>query len=253
MILCVINTIIATIISFKFVEVENESEESKIKFRDIKIQFIDILYSNRSKAIFIFSFLFAGIVASSQKLYNSILIDLKMPEEYITIILSIATIFTGVGAKYSYSIQNRAKNKTLTIFTVVYIISTLFIGLIGITNNLNLFTLSLYMMFLVIMCYIQGSYRVALKKYILNFTNHQVRTKVTSLYYLFEYSGKAVIVFACGIILKYVNNSITMILFSLISGVLCYMCLMFMKGRVGLKPEEYDSNEIYGYKVKKEA
>jgi len=252
MVLCVINTIIATVISFKFTKVENESEESKLTFRDVTSQFIDILYSNRSKAIFLFAFLFAGIVGATQKLYNSILIDLKLQEQYITIVLSIATIFTGIGAKYSYTIQNMAKNKTLTIFTVLYMISTLFIGLIGITNNLNLFTLSVYMMFLVIMCFIQGSYRVALKKYILNFTNHNVRTKVTAVYYLFEYSGKAVLVFLCGILLNYMTNSVTTIVFGMLVSICSYLCLNFMKGKIGLKPEEYDSEEIYGYKVKKE-
>ena len=252
MILCVINTIIATVISFKFVEVENESEESKVNFNDIKSQFVEILYSSRSKAIFLFAFLFAGIVAVTQKLYNSILIDLSIPETYITIILSIAMIFTGIGSKYSYEIQDKAKNKTLTIFTIFYMISTMFIGIIGLMNNLNLFTLSLYMILLVIMCFIQGSYRVALKKYILNFTNHNIRTKVTSVYYLFEYLGKAVLVFLCGVLLNYMGNSLATIVFTTISSVFCYLCLRFMKGRIGLKPEEYEKKEIYGYKVKKE-
>ena len=251
MIFCLINTVIAAVISYKFVEVEYETDEPKVTLRDLKSQFIEILYSNRSKAIFMFAFIFAGVVGTTQKLYNSILIDLNLGEEYITIILSIATIFTGIGAKYSYSIQNKAKNKTLTVFTILYMIATLFIGLIGISNHLNVFSLSMYMIFLIIMCFIQGSYRVALKKYILNFTNHNVRTKVTSLYYLFEYCGKAVLVAICGVLLNYMNNSVATLVFGIAMCLLCYLCLNFMKDKVGLKPDEYDSSEIYGYKVKK--
>lgn len=250
MILCFLNTIISTIISFKFVDVENESDEEKVTLRDMKLQFFDILQSKRNKSLFIFAFILAGIVGVSQKMYNSILIDLAIPEQYITIILSLVTIFTGVGAKYSYRIQRKAKNKTLTIFTVVYIISMFFVGLIGYANNLNLFTLSLYMIFLTCMCFIQGSYRVALKKYILNFTNHNVRTKVTTLYYIFEYIGKVVLIFLCGLLLEIFNNSISTILFTIISAFICYLCLKYMKGKLGLEPEQYDKSEIYDYVVK---
>lgn len=251
MILCFLNTVVSTVLSFKFTEVENENDEEKVTMKDITKQFIDILYSKRSKSLFIFAFIFAGIVGASQKLYNSILIDLKLPEQYITIVLSIVTIFTGIGAKYSYKVQNMSKNKTLTLFTIIYIISMFFIGLIGLVNKLNLFTLSTYMLLLTCMCFIQGSYRVALKKYILNFTNHTVRTKVTALYYLFEYIGKVVLIFLCGLLLEVFNNSISTILFTIVVAILCYLCIKYMKGKLGLEPEEYDKSEIYDYVVKK--
>ena len=208
-------------------------------------------FSSDSKSLFIFAFIFAGIVGVSQKMYNTILIDLTIPEQYITIILSLVTIFTGVGAKYSYKVQKLAKNKTLTIFTVIYIISLFFVGLIGYANNLTVYTLSLYMIFLTCMCFIQGSYRVALKKYILNFTNHKIRTKVTAIYYLFEYIGKVVLIFMCGLLLEVFTNSISLIIFTVIIAIICYICVKYMEKNLGLKPEEYDKKEIYNYVVKK--
>lgn len=245
LIFCLINLIVAFVISIKFTDVEEEIVENK----NGRIRTKDILKSNRNKALFLCALVFAGLVAVSTKLYNAILIDLNLKEQYITIVLSIATIFTGVGSKLSNLLQNLLKNKALSILLIIYIISFFTVGIIGISNSLTIYNLSLYILVLIIMCIIQGGYRVAIKKYLFSFTTHFIRDKIISVYYIFEYIGQTIFLFIASFILNYYNNSVTDIIISLVFTIISIFIIIYMNGRVGLRPDEYEPTEINGYKI----
>ena len=59
----------------------------------------NILNSNRLKALYLFAFVFTGIVSVSATLYKAIIIDVGIKDEYSTIIVCIVSIFIGIGAK----------------------------------------------------------------------------------------------------------------------------------------------------------
>lgn len=244
-ILCVTDILISVILSFKFTEIENQDEENNESMKYTVKQLLSIFNLKRSSAILIFTLIFAGIISVGKKMFNSILIDLNLPEQYIAVIVSFVTIFTGVGSKFSYKFERGAKNKTLTIHSYLLIISLFFVGFIGYINKLDMATLSLYMIAVVIMCLVIGSYTVAIKKYVLNFTTHNVREKITSLYYFCKYIGETVFLLINGVILEHFNNSISTMIFSLLAGLICLTCLKYMDGKVGLQPDEYSNKEIY--------
>ena len=251
MILCIFNVVIGLVVACYFVDIKNEDEGKVFSFKDETKQFFEILHLKRSKSILLFTLIFAGIIAVGKKMYNSILIDLQVEEQYIAVILSFVTMFVGLGSKYTYKFENYAKNKTLTIYCIVYIISIIFIGFIGLTNELDLFTLSMYMIFLILICMVTGSYTVAIKKYVFNFTTHEVRTKVTSLYYFFKYFGEVIFLIISGIILENNTNSISTIIFGILAGIVCFICLYYMKDKIGLNAKDYDEKEVYMNENKK--
>ena len=91
---------------------------------------------------------------------------------------------------------------------------------------------------------IQGAYRVAIKKYVLNFTTSKVRTKITSVYYMAENIGSTVMLFIIGIVLNYTTSAVACILFSAVSAVILFIVLFYMKDKLGLKPQDYSPDEI---------
>lgn len=248
-ILCFINVLIALKLSLGFKNIVREEKKESLKLKEMITQFKLIFRSNRSKSIFLFAFVFMGIVAVFGTLYKAILIELNIQTQYITMIICIYTILVGLGAKSVYYIEKQTKNKTLTVFGILYAIGILIVGLCGVINELNLITLSIIIICLCIMGMIQGAYRVAIKKYVLSFTTTEVRTKITSAYYIFENIGVSLMSFAIGIVLNYTSSSRTCLIFACFSFIIIILVSIYMKNKLGLKPEQYDPKEIYNRKI----
>lgn len=248
-IICFFNALVSLKMSFGFKNLVKEEVSESIKLKDMISQFKLIFSSNRSKSIFLFAFVFMGIVTVFGTLYKAILIELNIQTQYITMIICIYTILVGLGAKSVYYIEKQTKNKTLTIFGILYAIGILIVALCGVINELNLTTLSIIIICLGFMGIIQGAYRVAIKKYVLSFTTTEVRTKITSAYYIFENIGAALTSFIIGIILNYTTSSRAGIIFACVSFVIIILVSIYMKGKLGLKPEQYEPKEIYNRKV----
>ena len=248
-ILCVINILIALKMSFGFKNIVNDEGNDSLKLRDIASQMKMIFKSNRSKSIFLFAFVFMGIVTVFGNLYKLILMELDIKTQYITMIVCIFTVLIGVGAKSFYYIEKQTRNRTLTIFGILFVIGMLIIGLCGAINELTITSLSVVIGCLCIMGLIQGAYRVAIKKYVLSFTTTSVRTKITSVYYMFENIGASITSFIIGFLLDFTTASRACIVFSCISFVIILLVLTYMKEKLGLKPEQYAPKEIYNKKI----
>ena len=110
--------------------------------------------------------------------------------------------------------------------------------------ELNLPVTIVIIFLLIIIGFIQGAYRVAIKKYVLNFTTSKVRTKITSVYYMAENIGSTVMLFIIGIVLNYTTSAVACILFSAVSAVILFIVLFYMKDKLGLKPQDYSPDEI---------
>ena len=248
-ILCCINLCVSFFISLKFTNVDNEEKNENYTLKDMINETKSIMVSNRLKALYLFSFVFTGIVAVSSVLYKAIILNVGIKEEYSTIIICIMSLFVGIGAKSLFHVEKITKNKTLKFFSIAYIFAMLMVGIIGITLKVSLFNLSVILIALSLMGFIQGAYRVALKKYTLSFTTHEIRNRITSTYYIFENIGKALFTFLIGILLNYTSNSIACVIFAAVSFVIIIFVLYYMKGKIGLKPEQYAPEDINNIKL----
>lgn len=242
---CFICTLASLVMSFKFKDFKKEDEEEEQigiieTFKGIK----EVVSNKRSKSILLLAFVFWGIVSTINMLYKAIIIDIGIIEQYSTLVVCLVTIFVGFGSRCVYGIEKVTKNKTLTIFSYSLIVCSIIIGIIGIYSKLNMVSVSILLMALAIIGVIQGAYRIAMKKYVLSFTTSKIRIKMTSAYYIVENLGKTLILFISGLILEFTTNSIACLLFSIISLVLLINILKFMKGKLGLRPEQYSPEDI---------
>lgn len=249
MILCCINLLISFIISLYFSNVDKKEDTENYTIKDMLKETKNILNSNRLKALYLFAFVFTGIVSVSTTLYKAIIIDVGIKDEYSTIIVCIVSIFIGIGAKSLFNIEKITKNKTLKFLSIGFILALFIVSIIGKISVLNLFSMATLLVCLSLMGLVQGAYRVALKKYTLSFTTHEIRNRITSTYYIFENIGSALLSFILGILLNYTSNSIACIIFAVSSFIIIIFVLYYMKGRIGLKPEQYEPKDINNVKI----
>lgn len=249
-ILCLIVTIVALVASFKFndVKLDLDTEEKKSIIKSVN-NFFRTLSSSRLKSIYLVAFVFTGIIQVAITLYKSVLIDMGMSPEYITMLVFFYVAFAGIGSKLEFFLEKLTKKKTLTFITITYITSLGIIGLFGLLNIFNLFTLSNIIVFLSIMGFLQGAYKVAIKKYTVSFTTSKIRTRITSIGLMFEYAGTTLISFAAAYLLDYTSNSLACVIVCVIGLLVMLGIIKYMDGRLGLKPEEYKAKDINNVEI----
>lgn len=95
-----------------------------------------------------------------------------------------------------------------------------------------------------------GLYNVLLTKYLSNFTNQQIDTKIFAVNSIITSISSAIYgVFASRLVDEF-NTGISMIIFGIVSLIMIILTLLYIKNKVGLDPKEYSNYELeYEMKV----
>ena len=89
-----------------------------------------------------------------------------------------------------------------------------------------------------------GVYRISMRKYNHSFTIKDMRTKIMSVYLIFENISVTIVLFTAGKLIEIFNNSIACIVLAVAEFIIITIVLKYAQTRLGLKPEEYKSKDI---------
>jgi len=182
-------------------------------------------------------------------LYKAIILDFGISADVLAYIVCAYSIIMGIGTKLGDKIERKLRKKTLITFLTLFTTSFLVIGFIGLTE-INSITIFIFAVCFIIMGIIHGAYRVAIKKYVINFTTTEVRTKITSLYYSAENLGGTILLFISGLLLAVFDVALTTIII-MVGILLLGMIIYYLTNKkIGLKPEDYNPKEINNIDVK---
>ena len=81
-------------------------------------------------------------------------------------------------------------------------------------------------------------------RYMNNFTNRAIRTKLATLESLIYYGTSVIFSLLCSWLLARTTTANTLTIMGAVTTFLLGTLLYFMKGRVGLKPEEYPEEDL---------
>ena len=81
------------------------------------------------------------------------------------------------------------------------------------------------------------------EKYLRNFANEKIDTKIYTVKNLLKSTVSAIIGIFASFLLDRMNTAYCMIILGAVSTILLLLVVMYMKKRVGLKPEEYSEDE----------
>ena len=237
--LSLIITILVTMISTRFIEPQNEKKKHKVQefnqLKEIKDSFKFILKSERLKALILFSAISGGV---------SLLEDFDISAKYLCMIFAILGIISGILAKKQEAFHEKYRNKSLcTLFGMIG--GTILIaGLCGIiAKQYSVLIIGIIITYMIrYSC--QGMYYPLTERYLRNFSNEKIDTKIFTAKNFLKSILSAVIGIMGSFLLDRMNISYCMFIVGFLTILVTILMSQYMKTRVGLKPEEYAKEEL---------
>ena len=241
-------TLLVTIISTGFIDPQNENKKHKIQefnqLKDLKDSFKFILKSERLKALILFSAISGGVISLMATYEVSLLEDFNMPAKYLCMIFAILGIISGIAAKRQESFHERYKNKSLSALLGVIGGTVLGAGICGIiAKQYSVFILFVVVTYMIRYSY-QSMYYPLTERYLRNFSNEKIDTKIFTARNFLKSILSAVIGIIGSFLLERINISYCMLIIGVSTIILTILMSQYMKTRVGLKPQEYAKEEL---------
>lgn len=254
MCICVSILLTAAVVASGFSEIttiENRKKTSKKSWKEVKDYcknldkgFSFIFKSRRLKALMIFGGIMFGMISVMNIYEMGLLEEIKLSSAAVGIIYASMQLVAAISSKVQLFLHEKLKNKTLTFIGLTYSIACLVAGLICLVN-INYGIMIGVVVFTYVIRYIDtGSFQILIKKYITNFTNEEVQSKVYSAYGIVSGLGSTLIGIIGSFIVAVFNLKMSLLIFGIIFTVVMFGVSRYMKTRVGLKPEEYRKKDI---------
>jgi len=163
-------TILATIMSFGFQEIENEelkNEDNKSRntnisiisyIKELKDGFKFVIKSRRLRSLMLYSGIIWGAFCLIST-YRTLLKDIGTQEQLIAIISAIVGIASGIGANGQLYFHKKYRNKSFSIILIITSIMTLIMGFVGITNISFVYMVVIITLANIIIKLLQGIHR----------------------------------------------------------------------------------------------
>lgn len=242
---------IATVLSAGFQEIENPNQIAEKKnisidkyIIDLKNSFKFIIKSNRLRSLLIYSGIMWGTFCLANTYRTSLLEEIEIPATWIAIIAAIIDIASGIGSKKQLKIHKMFKNKSLSVLAFTTAIMILLSGIIGNSNLLPNSIMILVTIFYIILNANKGIFGVLMTRYLSNFTNSNILPKIYSVNSISRNFFRMIIGFLGSYILSITNTANSLILTGIIFTIVVLSLISYMKTRTGLKPEEYQKDDI---------
>lgn len=257
-VLCLIANIISTVLSTRFKNIRMPDEETEKKetstqyFKQLKSAIRFVKKSARIRCLLIFFGLMSALIYNMTSIRSSVLEQIQLPEQYFGIIFAISQIAASLCSRAQNLIHKRFRNTTLTYLGIPLTISCILIGFlsmigIGFTNTF------IIVLFFVMQGAIKGPYNVLIYRYLNNFTNIKIRTKLATVRSIIYNIFTIIISLLGALLLHFTTPSNTILIIGCMSTIVMILLLDYMRGRVGLKPDKYSKEDLkYSQLPKKE-
>jgi len=245
---------IVTILSTCFIEPvkkkRKRERENVEQFKELKESFKFVLTSERIKSLILYGTIVTGLLSILLNYEITMLEELELSATYLGILFAILGMVSSFATKRQEKFHCKFRNKSLTIIGFLVVGSCIFSGITGIFAKEYKISI-IFIVLLYIIRYIgSGIYEPLIEKYLSNFTNEEIDTKIYTANNFFSSIASAMIGILAAFLLERMEIAYCMIAIGTIFFFLMLLISQFMKSRVGLKPEEYAKEEIKYDKIK---
>ena len=251
MICTLVILIIATLISTQFIE-PNKKAKVNLKetidmeeIKDIKSGFKFVLKSERLKALILSAAFISTLLTILDNYEVNLLENIKLSSIIIGCAGAMNSLISAIASKRENKFNNIFKNKSLTVLSLGLSISAIIAGICGVLKLKEniigiLIILSSY---IVILGFVYGMYYTIIDRYLMNFANKEIDTKIMAVYNLIRNAFRVVFGFLASFILGIASSANALIIVGTIFTIIFIGINKYMKTRLGLKPEEYSKDE----------
>ena len=250
--LCVL--IITTTMSILFIEPVSKTKKKKIQsveqFKELRESFKFVLKAERVKSLILYAAVMSGIISILTNYEISMMEELEVGAGYLGILFAILGIIAGMASKKQEKLHNQLRNKTLSVVGFCIIGACISSGISGAIAQKYKIAIILIVGFYIIKYIFTAIYFPLIEKYLSNFTNEQIDTKIFTANNFLKGVTGALSGILASFLLDRMETAYCMIIVGIIFGILILLVNRFMKTRVGLKPEEYSKEEVKYDKIK---
>lgn len=249
MAICLVFTIVSTIIATRFKDIyvnklETNEISNKIKEykEDFKISIRNIIQSKRLRALLIFMGIFNAAISIVGTYKGNTLTYLGVNPETFSIINAILTFISGLAATFQDKIHKKFRNKSLTFLSLSYVLSIILVGLL-----LYLQTNSVLPIILVLFAFMRvptANYYILAERYSKNFSTPKTRVRISFAAEITTNIIESILLFLSGVLLDGTNIVFATLFIGLSFLMLFTLALDYMRKRIGLKAGQYDKKDI---------
>ena len=239
--------IIVTLISNFFIEPVKRNKKIKInssQIKDIKSSFRFILKSERIKSLILMAALMTGILNILTTYEISLVEDLNMPATHMGILFAFLGVVATIGTREQNNFHNKFRNKSLTTLGLTIVGTCMLSGISGLIAKEYKIAIIFIILAYLIKYTCEGTYYALIEKYLSNFTNKDIDTKIYTANNCIKSIASAIIGIFASFLLDRMETAYCMITVGVIFAILMILTSKYMKTRVGLKPEEYSKEEV---------
>ena len=225
----------------------DESLFKRIKHyrKDMKNAFKFIFSSSRLKGLIMFNAIFASMVLLLTSYRRSLLGDIGITATQIGFIFAVLELICGLTSSITIKVHRQLRNKALTYLGLYYAFSIIISGLV-VYLNIPFALIFLFVLFAqVIQFAAKGPYYTLIKQYLSSFASPSMRIKIFAANSMIEGIVACIFSLFGAWILTFNDTARASILIGSIFFILFIFILEYMRTRVGLKPEEYEPEEIH--------
>lgn len=252
-ILCITFNLFALILATNFIDIEkiqvnkkeiNVKEETKEILQSVKESFMFIFHSKRLRALLIMLGLLWGIIDNFVTYQETLLKEMSIPSYYIGIILAGFQMLVGYFATKAINFNKKHGNHTLTYIGIMLTTGSIVLGISAILNIPFWLQIVVVILMFTLRAYAKGIYQVLKKRYMGNFSNSKILPKIYSVNNMATNCGKVILGLICSGVLKIVELKYALLIVGLLFMLFVGLVSLYMKPRIGLKPEEYSKEDI---------
>ena len=257
MLLCLGCTVISSICANLFVEVpidltnpneqfveKNLLKRLKIYRKNLKNAFKFIFSSSRLKSLIYFNAIFCAMMLLLISYRRSLLEEINITATQIGLIFAFLEIVCGLTSSLTIKIHKKLRNKALTYFGLYYAFSIILSGLVVLLNLPFALVFAIVMITQIVQFGIKGPYYTLIKQYLSSFASSTMRVKIFAANNIIEGIISCIFSLFGAWILTFANSAQSSIIVGSLFFILLIIIIEYMRSRVGLKPEEYDEEEI---------
>lgn len=245
MIFSLIITIIVLLMSTRFSEpvLVNIEKENKDRIT-LKASILFAFKSKRCRSILLFGSVFFGVISVLATYEICLIEELNIPTGIIGIMFAALNIISAVSSNAQNKVQNIFKNKTLTFLGISISLVCVFAGMAANMNASILIIMGIITVLYILKYWIVGVYLVLISKYLSNFTDERIDTRLFAIYSFTTSIISAIFGIVAARFVEVMSTADAMITFGSVTLVIFLVVLIYIKNKLGLKPEEYSEYEL---------
>ena len=245
MILSLIVVVVTLLMSMKFNEpVVTQKSETKEDKLSLKESILFAFKSKRCRSILIFSSVFYGVI-SVLATYEILLIEeLNVSTAIIGVMFAVLNIVSAISSSAQNKVHLLFKNKTLMFLALAISLVCILVGNVVKLSVPIAWILLLITVLYILKYWIVGVYSVLISKYLSNFTNERIDTRLFAIYSFTNSIVSVIFGIIASRLVEKMSTADAMVVFGEIILVLFVVILIYIRNKFGLKPEEYSDYEL---------